>query len=149
IERDPRVLFHSDFESDFAGWTRHTADTSRIAVLSDASLANSGSKYLRAQVTRTALAADQYISANAQHDFSRRVPEMYFRFYARFVGTTAVPHHWVRIGAGDPTYSSDGLANTVPPGNRGFWFDLDVRRDLTFNFYVYWYKMRSGRCNDG
>jgi hypothetical protein len=60
-----------------------------------------------------------------------------------------VPHHWVRIGAGDPTYASDGLANTVPPGDRGFWFDLDVRRDLTFNFYVYWYKMHSGRCNDG
>jgi len=51
--------------------------------------------------------------------------------------------------AGDPGYGSDGLANTVPPGDQGFWYDLDARRDGFFNFYVYWYKMRSGRCNDG
>ena len=149
IAADPRVIFHSDFERDFEGWTRHTNDSTRIAVLNEAGLANSGTKYLRAQVTRTALAADQNISANAQHDFSRRVPQMYFRFHARFVGNTAIPHHWVRIAAGDSGYASDGLANTVPPGDGGFWYDLDVRRDLTFNFYVYWYKMRSGRCNDG
>jgi hypothetical protein len=113
------------------------------------SLSQSGNKYLRAQVTRTALESDLYISAQAQHVFSRRVPSMYFRFYARFVGQTAVPHHWVRVAAGDATFASDGLANTVPAGDRGFWFDVDARRDETFNFYAYWYKMRSGRCNDG
>jgi len=55
----------------------------------------------------------------------------------------------LRVGAGDPTFQSDGLANTVPAGDKGFWFDLDARRDQLFNFYVYWYQMRSGRCNDG
>jgi hypothetical protein len=74
---------------------------------------------------------------------------VYWRFYARFVDGTAVPHHWVRVGAGDPTFQSDGVANTVPAGDKGFWFDLDARRDQFFNFYVYWYQMRSGRCNDG
>jgi hypothetical protein len=149
LDADPRVLFHSDFETGFAGWTRHTQDASQMDVLSDPALANSGTQYLRAQVTRTQLAANQYISANAQVDLPRRVPEMYFRFYARFVGTTAIPHHWVRVAAGDPGFASDGLANTVPPGDQGFWYDLDARRDGFFNFYVYWYEMRSGRCNDG
>ena len=149
IGSDSRVIFHSNFENGLAGWTRYTQNTSRISVLADAALAHGGQSYLRAQVTRTELAVDQYISANAQFEFPTRVPRMYWRFYARFVGDTAVPHHWVRVAAGDATYQSDGLANTVPPGDRGFWFDLDARRDQTFNFYVYWYKMRSGRCNDG
>jgi hypothetical protein len=149
IGGDPRVLFSSNFENGLTGFTRYTQDASHIAVLTDAVVANGGEKYLRAQVTRTQLAANPYISANAQYDFSRRVPQVYWRFYARFVGTTAVPHHWVRVGAGDPTFQSDGLANTVPAGDKGFWFDLDARRDQFFSFYVYWYKMRSGRCNDG
>ena len=149
IGGDPRVLLYANFENGLAGFTRYTQDTSHIAVLTDAIIANGGEKYLRAQVTRTQLASNPYISANAQYDFSRRVPQVYWRFYARFVGTTAVPHHWVRVGAGDPTFQSDGLANTVPAGDKGFWFDLDARRDQFFNFYVYWYQMRSGRCNDG
>ncbi|MBC8133114.1 MAG: hypothetical protein H7X95_09050, partial [Deltaproteobacteria bacterium] len=40
-------------------------------------------------------------------------------------------------------------ANTVPAGTAGFWFDLDAHDDGRFNFYTYWHKMRSGRCNDG
>jgi hypothetical protein len=148
IGTDASVLFHSDFESGFDGWTSHTQDPSRLDVLAD-SLAHAGSRYLRAKVTRTALAADEYISAQAEAAFPRRVPEMYFRFYARFVGSTAIPHHWVRIAAGDASFDADGLANTVPSGDRGFWYDLDARRDQFFNFYVYWYEMRSGRCNDG
>ena len=149
IGGDPRVLLYANFENGLTGFTRYTQDSSQIAVLTDAVVANGGEKYLRAQVTRTQLAANPYISANAQYDFSRRVPQVYWRFYARFVGTTAVPHHWVRVGAGDPTFQSDGLANTLPAGDKGFWFDLDARRDQFFNFYVYWYQMRSGRCNDG
>jgi hypothetical protein len=149
IGGDPRVLLHANFENGLMGFTRYTQDPSHITVLTDAVIANGGEKYLRAQVTRTQLAANPYISANAQYDFARRVPQVYWRFYARFVGTTAVPHHWVRVGAGDPTFQLDGLANTVPAGDKGFWFDLDARRDQLFNFYVYWYQMRSGRCNDG
>jgi len=149
IASDARVLFASDFENGLAGWTRYTNNTDQIAVLTDATLAHAGSKYLRAQVTRTQLASTANISANAQYDFARRVPEVYWRFHTRFVGQTASPHHWVRVGAGTPTYQSDGLANTVPPGNQGFWFDLDASQTKTFAFYVYWYKMRSGRCNDG
>src|SRR5205814_7228161 len=59
LDSDSRVIFHSDFEKGFDGWTRHTQDASQIDVLADASLANSGTKYLRAQVTRTQLAANQ------------------------------------------------------------------------------------------
>src|SRR6185503_16351795 len=59
------------------------------------------------------------------------------------------PHHWIRMAAGDEAYSSSGLANTVPPGDQGFWFDFDASVEDVFNFYVYWHAMRSGRCNDG
>jgi hypothetical protein len=149
IDADPAVLFHSDFENGMAGWTRFTSNVDQISVLTDAAVANGGSKYLRAQVTRTQLAANQYISANAQLDLPRRVPEVFWRFYARFVGQTATPHHWVRVAAGTTSFQSDGLANTVPPGDQGFWFDLDAHADQLLSFYVYWYKMRSGRCNDG
>jgi hypothetical protein len=149
IASDPRVLFASDFENGLAGWTRYTNNTDQITVLTDAALAHAGTKFLRAQVTRSQLAATANISANAQYDFATRVPEVYWRFHARFVGQTASPHHWVRVAAGTPSYQSDGLANTVPPGNQGFWFDVDASPMKTFAFYVYWYKMRSGRCNDG
>jgi hypothetical protein len=149
IASDPRVLFASDFENGLAGWTRYTTNTDQITVLTDAALAHAGTRFLRAQVTRSQLAATANISANAQLDFATRVPEVYWRFHARFVGQTASPHHWVRVGAGTPSYQSDGRANTVPPGNEGFWFDLDASQGKTFAFYAYWYKMRSGRCNDG
>lgn len=148
IETDPSVLFHSGFEDGMAGWTSYSS-APFITVVEDAALAHGGAKYLQAKVTRANLDQDQYISANARVELSTRVPELYWRFHTRFVGNTATPHHWVRTAAGDATYESDGLANTVPPGDRGFWFDLDARKDLFFNFYVYWYKMRSGRCNDG
>jgi len=150
IGSDPAVLFHSDFENGMAGWTRYSQNAANIQVESDAGVAHAGTNYLRAQVTRTQLAVNQYISANAQFDFPTRVPEVYWRFYAQLVGASAPPHHWVRVGAGTPTYNSDGLANTVPPGDQGFWYDLDIRRSDEFlNFYVYWHSMRSGRCNDG
>jgi hypothetical protein len=143
------VIFHSDFEDDFSGWTRHTQNPDRLDVIDDFTLSHAGQRYLRAQVTRTDLAQDTYVGVNAQLDFSRRVPQVFVRFYARFVGQTATPHHWVRLAAGTQGFQTDGLANTRPLGDDGFWFDLDARRDQRFNFYVYWYEMRSGRCNDG
>jgi hypothetical protein len=149
IADDPAVIFHSDFEQGLAGWTRHTDDPDRLDVIDDGALSHAGSRHLRAQVTRTDLAEDQYVSAQAQIDFARRVPTAYIRFYARFVGDSATPHHWVRFAAGTESFQTDGLANTRPAGDDGFWFDLDARRDRRFNFYVYWYRMRYGRCNDG
>jgi hypothetical protein len=149
IGQDPAVLFHSDFENGFAGWTSHSSDPTLLDVDTNAALANGGSRYLRASISRTRLAKDNYIGVNAQYDFAKRVPVAYWRFYAKFVGTSVPPHHWVRLAAGTPTFQSDGLANTVPPGNQGFWYDLDAHDDGNLNFYLYWYKMRSGRCNDG
>ena len=108
IASDPRVLFASDFENGLAGWTRYTNNTDQITVLTDAALAHAGTQFLRAQVTRTQLAANANISANAQYEFATRVPEVYWRFHARFVGQTASPHQWVRVGAGTPSYQSGG-----------------------------------------
>ena len=82
IASDPRVLFASDFENGLAGWTHYTNDTDQITVLTDAALAHAGTQFLRAQVTRTQLAANANISANAQYEFATRVPG----------GLLAVPH---------------------------------------------------------
>jgi hypothetical protein len=120
-----------------------------LSIVSDASAARGGSGFLKSTVTTAHLQATQYISSSTRVTFSRRVDEIYWRFYARFPNIAPNPHHWVRMQAGDEAYNSSGLANTVPPGDGGFWFDFDADNDDRFNFYVYWYKMRSGRCNDG
>jgi hypothetical protein len=149
LASDPAVLFHDDFEQGWGKWDSPTQDTATLAIATGTSTAHAGSRYLRSTVTEAQLAADQYISSSTKLVFSRRVDTVYWRFYARFVGIAPPPHHWVRMAAGTPAYSSSGLANTVPPGDQGFWFDFDASIDDVFNFYVYWYKMRSGRCNDG
>jgi hypothetical protein len=149
IDADPAVLFHDDFESGWGRWDAPTADTAHLTLETNSSTARGGSKYLRSTVTTADLAADMYISSSTRVTFSRRVDEIYWRFYARFPNIAPNPHHWVRMQAGNAVYDSSGLANTVPPGDQGFWFDFDADNDDLFDFYVYWYKMRSGRCNDG
>ena len=149
IAGDPSVLFHDDFEGGWGKWDGPTADTQHLFLETDAQIANAGTGYLRSTVTTQQLEQDMYISSSTRVNFDRRVDEIYWRFYARFPNVAANPHHWIRMAAGDDNYSSSGLANTVPPGDGGFWFDFDANNDDQFNFYVYWYNMRSGRCNDG
>jgi len=149
MDTDPSVLFASGFEDGFATWGWHTTASDRLSVETSSSLAHGGTRYLRATVTRAHLAKDTYVSSQAQAPLRRPVREIFFRFHARFEGATAIPHHWVRVAAGTADFQSDGLANTVPSGDKGFWFDLDGRSGDIFAFYAYWHKMRSGRCNDG
>lgn len=146
---DPAVLFHDDFEQGWGRWDAPTADTRYLFIETDSAAAHAGSRYLRSTVTEAQLAMNEYISASTRVTFERRVERMYWRFYAQFKGIAPTPHHWVRVAAGTEDYDSSGLANTVPPGDEGFWFDFDANIDDRFSFYVYWYKMRSGRCNDG
>ncbi len=148
IENHPSVLFHSDFEDGLNGFDSYTQDTSRLSVVDDAALANGGTGYLRASVTRAQLANNPYISTQARVTFAPQ-DEIYWRLYARFVGNTAPPHHWVRTIALNDTFSADGQAGIRPAGNAGFWYDFDVRTDDTFKFYTYWQEMRSWMCNDG
>ncbi|MBO6934572.1 MAG: hypothetical protein JJ863_06350 [Deltaproteobacteria bacterium] len=148
IGSDPSVLFHDDFEGGWGQWDAPTDDTMYLH-LENGALANAGSSYLRSTVTRDHLEADQYISASPRYVFDRRVDTVYWRFHVRFPNVAPNPHHWVRVAAGTESWSSSGLANTVPPGDEGFWFDFDISNDDVFNFYVYWHQMRSGRCNDG
>lgn len=149
IGSDPAVLFHDDFEAGWGRWDGPTADTDYLHLETDASTAHAGERYLRSTVTTAHLEQQMYISSSTRVTFDRRVDEVYWRFYARFPEIAPNPHHWVRMAAGNASWSSSGLANTVPPGDEGFWFDFDTNNDDVFNFYVYWHQMRSGRCNDG
>lgn len=146
---DPAVLFHDDFEQGWGKWDAPTSDTTYLFIEAAQGLAHSGSHYLRSTVSEAQLQAQEYISSSTKLTFPQRVDTVYWRFYARFKGVSPTPHHWVRMAAGTEAFSSSGLANTVPAGDQGFWFDLDANTADVFNFYVYWYKMRSGRCNDG
>lgn len=148
IARASTVLFHDDFESGWGRWSSPRADTRYLHIEQDAR-AHGGARYLRSTVTRADLQETQYISSSPSFTFGRRVEQMYWRFYARFPNVAPNPHHWVRVAAGTEAFNSSGLANTVPAGDRGFWFDFDITNEDVFNFYVYWHRMRSGRCNDG
>jgi hypothetical protein len=146
---DPAVIFHDDFEQGWGRWDAPDGDTDHLVIETDGGAAHAGSGYLRSTVTEADLDAEEYISSSTRVTFPTRVDTLYWRFYARFVGVAPTPHHWVRVAAGTEGYDSSGLANTVPPGDEGFWFDFDANLDDQFNLYVYWHEMRSGRCNDG
>lgn len=148
IAQDPAVIFHDDFETGWGRWDAPQQDTQYLTMQNDSALAHAGNGYLRSEVTFGDLAQDQYISSQSRVGFDQ-VEELYWRFYARMPNVAPNPHHWVRVSAGDDNWESSGLANTVPPGDQGFWFDFDISNDDVFNFYVYWHEMRSGRCNDG
>jgi hypothetical protein len=148
IASDPAVLFHDDFEAGWGRWSEPDTDTTYLH-LEQGALAHTGNGYLRSTVSEAQLEQSEYISSSTRFDFDRRVDRVYWRFHARFPVVAPNPHHWIRMAAGDEAYSSSGLANTVPPGDQGFWFDFDASVEDVFNFYVYWHAMRSGRCNDG
>lgn len=148
IGSDPAVLFHDDFEAGWGRWDAPDADTTYLSVLDDAGLANAGDAFLQSRVTRAHLDENQYISASPRFAFEQ-VEEVYWRFHVQFPEVAPKPHHWVRVAAGNDEWNSSGLANTVPGGDQGFWFDLDVTNSDVLNFYTYWHEMRSGRCNDG
>lgn len=149
MAEDPAVLFFDDFETGWGRWDYPDADTDYLHLETGAEQAHAGERYLRSSVTAADLEREEYISSQTRVELTPRTAEFYARFYVQFVGTAPPPHHWVRTTAGTPAFSGSGLANTVPPGDEGFWFDFDVTTSDVFNFYVYWYKMRSGRCNDG
>ncbi|WP_437693047.1 hypothetical protein [Sorangium sp. So ce176] len=148
IAGDPAVLFHDDFEQGWGRWDGPAADTRTLRIEADEATAHAGQGYLRSSVTTADLAEETYISSSTwvTHE---RADTIYWRFHVRFPELAPNPHHWVRMAAGAEGWDASGLANTVPPGDEGFWFDFDTNTDDVFNFYVYWYKMRSGRCNDG
>ncbi len=149
IDGDDAVLFHDDFEGGWGRWDAPANDTQYLHIETDGSIAHAGEHYLRSTVTRDDLLAEEYISASPRYTFDRRVDEVYWRLHVRFPVIAPNPHHWIRMEAGNESYGSSGLANTVPAGDEGFWFDFDIDNDDLFDFYVYWYAMRSGRCNDG
>lgn len=134
LASDAAVLFFDDFEAGWGRWDEPRADTAHLHLEQDAALAHGGTRYLRSTVTFADLDADEYISSSTRADLPERVPQLFLRFYARFVGIAPNPHHWVRVAAGTEGWASSGLANTVPPGDQGFWFDSDADLDDTFNF---------------
>ncbi len=152
IQNDPSVINYTNFESGYNGWLDYGgAKGTYINIVNNPAVANGGSSYLQTTVTKSQLNSSlgPYISAYVYYPLPQPVPILYERMYVQVVGNTAHPHHWIRVTAGSPTYQSDGLADTVPAGDQGFWYNFDISSNDTFFDYVYWYQMRSGRCNNG
>jgi hypothetical protein len=148
ISADPAVLFHDDFEAGWGRWDAPRQDTAHLFI-EGGGQSHAGEHHLRSTVTHAQLLETMYISASPRAKLPRRVDTLHWRLYVRLPNISPNPHHWIRTAAGTPDFSSSGLANTLPDGDKGFWFDFDMTLDDMFQFYVYWYKMRSGRCNDG
>lgn len=148
LSEDAAVLFYESFEEGWGKWDAPAANTEHL-FLEEGAQAHAGTHYLRSTVTTEQLEANQYISSSPRFEFPKRVDRLFWRFHVRFPVLAPNPHHWLRVAAGNESYGSSGLANTVPPGDQGFWFDLDADLDDVFDFYVYWHEMRSGNCNDG
>lgn len=155
---DERVLFFDDFEQGWGRWDFPNRDTEHLFIENEPGSADND--VLRSTVTRQQLLLDQTppspeppgdgnISASTRATFDRRVDTLYWRFRVRFAGIAPNPHHWARVSAGTNDFGSSGRANLVPSGDEGFWFNFDATNDNDFEFYAYWYNMRSGNCNNG
>lgn len=149
IDKHPAVLFHSNFDRQLSGWTRHTRDPGRLAVVPAPGLAVSGDQVLRVRISREYLQRSPTLSTFAEYRLPRPVDTLYWRFYARIDAGTAAPHHWVRVFAEGPGFFRRWPAGSRPDGDQGFSVGLDLHRDGLLSFYAYWHEMRSWVCNDG
>lgn len=147
---DTSIVFHENFENGWGKWTYPSKDTKYIFLENNSNQAHSGNRYLRSTVTHEQLggsnpSSTKYISSIATYQFPKRQEQIYIRFYAYFKGLAPTPHHWFRVAGGDSTYASDGWANNIPPGDKGFWYFFDVNNITRKSmFYVYWHDQTPG-----
>ena len=149
IDNNPAVLLHDDFEAGWRYWDYPASDSRYLKLQHAELLANSGERFLRSTVTEDDLNHRRYISSVARHTLKQPSDEIFLRFYTRMNADSPPPHHWIKIAATDGDYDVRGKANTLPQGDKAFWITLDINNRNLLSFYTYWYKMRSGRCDDG
>lgn len=132
IAQDPAVLFTSDFEQDFAGWTRPNPRI--FTPVDDAAFAHAGRSCALATATRGKDTGGE-IQWRTEHGSDR----LFVRFYCRFASDACWPHHFVKLRALAPGWN--GPAGVAPPGDKGFWTGIEPLRGK-WRCYTYWHRMR-------
>jgi hypothetical protein len=135
MSQNPSVIFVSDFSNGFAGWnTSNYANYTQYFAIQQSTPQNPayyGNQYLQSTVTQSQINGATNLSAYIQYYLPTPSPILYWRLNVQYVGQSANPHHWLRVTGGTPSYANDGQANTVPPGNEGFWYNLDAYSTTT------------------
>ena len=147
---EPSLLFHSNFENDFAGWDSFMSYSGMPSIIeNNPTLAHAGNKSFKATFTLAALQSRGSASVRTIKQFNTESDTVFFRFYSRFTAQTARPHHWVGACAFSGSECPGGNAGLRPPGDSRFSSTVDIDGENKLFFYTYWHQMRSGRCNDG
>lgn len=140
IQSDAAVLFASNFENGFEGWSRYNTNVSEI--ISHPDSAFSGNKVLKTIATR---------GVNTGGDVDYKIDpgqeKIYLRFYTKLDKNTVNPHHFVKIRAITPGFWPS--AGQKPPGDKAFWTGIEPLSDNTWNFYTYWHEMHSWQSREG
>ena len=141
IDEHPDVIFASDFENDFEGWSKFNPKVSQI-------LENETISHCGAKVLQTTASKGENTGGDVIFKFPEDQDEIYLRFYTKFHKETVMPHHFVKIRAfkPDPYW---GNAGQRPNGDEAFWTGIEPSRKQTWQFYTYWHKMRSWQTYEG
>jgi hypothetical protein len=137
---DSAVLFASDFEKDFNGWSKHNPNISKIIANPD--LAFSGNRVLKSTATKGVNEG-----GDVDYNISPGQDKIYLRFYTKFDESTVTPHHFVKIRAFQDGFWTN--AGQRPPGDKGFWTGIEPTSSNTWYFYTYWHEMHSWQSKEG
>lgn len=143
IEGHPSVIFASDFENEFRGWTRWKKGGIH-EIVADGAIAHSSGKCLRATATR-----GKDTGGDCVFKLPKAVDKIHLRFYCKFHTDTVIPHHFVKLRAHAPTARLGGNAGKRPKGDWAFWTGIEPIKKHTWHFYTYWHQMRSWNNPDG
>lgn len=141
IDDHSAVIFASDFENGFEGWSKYNTNVSII--VDDETISNSGSKSLQTTATK-----GEDTGGDVIFKFPDARDEVYLRFYTKLHKDTVIPHHFVKIRAFKPE-PYWGNAGQRPKGDEAFWTGIEPSRNHTWQFYTYWHKMRSWQTYAG
>jgi hypothetical protein len=140
IQSDPDVIFASDFENGFDGWSGYNVNVSEIISHTDSAF--SGNNVLKSTATRGV-----NTGGDVDYVISPGQTQIYLRFYTKLDKNTVNPHHFVKIRAITPGFWP--RAGQKPPGDKAFWTGIEPLRDRTWNFYTYWHEMHSWQTREG
>lgn len=151
IERDPRVLFHEDFEGDGLDavkqrWTEASDQDRQVLALTPGGPTGSGGKRCL-QMTAT---LGKNTGGHLYKRLAREVDTLYARFYVRFAEDAPYIHHFVHLGGYRPaTNWPQGGAGERPRGDERITVGIEPHGDNgrapppgLWTFYAYWHEMK-------
>lgn len=148
IEKDPAVVWHEDFEEPSVTalverYSSH-ANAAGMRLVADHPQSSSGAHALELVAGGSHPATDLYKSFGAGYD------ELYFRYYAKYVGNGPWHHTGLWIGGYNPpipyTYPRAGRK---PAGNDLFSIGLEpipLFKSVPMDLYTYWMGMHSWKA---